>query len=418
MKKKRKLLFLGLGAVAVLVIIIAIAVSSKRKNDNAFHRKIKTAAAEYGDISVMVTEIGTIEPKVRVEVKSKLGGKVVKLLSEEGEQVDRDQVLALVEPDINDAQILAQIKNNLKKSRFSMDEALRNLENERELHGKGFSSEDELRARELYHEEARINCTEALDQYRILVQSGIPVDDSETGIQKINVVSPIEGVLIGRYIEEGEMVTSGLSSFNAGTVLFTVADLSRMIVRAAINEVDVGKLTAGQEVTISVDAFPGKRFAGTITYISLAAREEERVKVFDIEIELGVHGLIGSLRTGMTANLEIAGEHRENILRVPIGAVFKKRDRDIVYVRLEADAVEGAEGGSTGGGQSADDTTSAGSGLPVSVGEGEEWKLEFEEREVTIGLVDLDNVEILAGLSAGEEVTVEDPTVEKEDEEN
>jgi HlyD family secretion protein len=432
MKKKRTIRFIGIAVAVVVLLIILSTLLSKKKKDSDFDRKIDTEEVTFRDITVMVNEIGIVEPKVMVEVKSKLGGKAVTLMAEEGDTVERGQILGIVEPDINDAQLLAQIKNNLKKNRFSMNDALRNLENEQELHRKGYSSDDELKARELAYEEAVINCNQALEQYRILVQSGIPVDDTGEGIQKINIVSPIEGIVISRNVEEGEMVTSGLSSFNAGTVVYEVADLNRMIVRAAVNEVDVGKLHESQDVSITVDAFPGSHFRGTITYIALAARQEERVRVFDVEIDLLPHDSLTRLRTGMTANIEIVGEQREQVLSIPIEALFKKRDRNIVYVKrpehdTEMTKDDDEEKETPTDTSRVDSVKSPGHTERVeeraemeggrSFGGEEEWRREFEERRVTIGLVDLDNVEILSGLSSGEMVAVEDPTIEREEEE-
>ena len=136
----------------------------------------------------------------------------------------------------------------------------------------------------------------------------------------------MDGVVIRRPVELGDTVMSGVSSFNAGTVLMTVADVETMIIKAGINEVDIGKVRLEQPVKVSLDAYPKVRFAGTIKRIAPAARLEEKVKVFDVEIAIDRQG--AELRTGMTANIDVVGEKRaEGADRAGRGDLQEGRDR-------------------------------------------------------------------------------------------
>ena len=94
----------------------------------------------------------------------------------------------------------------------------------------------------------------------------------------------MSGVVIKKGVELGETVTSGVSSFNAGTVLFTVADLKSLIIRVNLNEVDIAKVHVGQPVRITLDAYPQKVFTGKVTFVAPAAELVEKIKVFKIEI--------------------------------------------------------------------------------------------------------------------------------------
>ena len=141
----------------------------------------------------------------------------------------------------------------------------------------------------------------------------------------------MDGVVIRRPVELGDTVMSGVSSFNAGTVLMTVADVDTMIIKAGINEVDIGKVRLNQPVKLSLDAYPKVKFAGRIQRIAPAARLEEKVKVFDVEIAIDRQGT--ELRTGMTANIDIVGEKRAKVLTVPVEAIFKKDETEVVYVQ-------------------------------------------------------------------------------------
>ena len=96
----------------------------------------------------------------------------------------------------------------------------------------------------------------------------------------------MNGVVITKGVELGETVTSGVSSFNAGTVLFTVADLKSLIIKVNLNEVDIAKVAVGQPVRITLDAYPQKVFNGKVRFVAPAAKLVEKIKVFPIEIAL------------------------------------------------------------------------------------------------------------------------------------
>src|SRR2546422_7767858 len=140
----------------------------------------------------------------------------------------------------------------------------------------------------------------------------------------------MDGYVIHKNIEVGQTVMSGVSSFNEGTALFTVADVSSMLIKASINEVEIGKVTMNQAVDITVDAFPYKHFDGKVTHLSPAARLKDKVKVFDIEVTLDRQN--AQFRAGMTANIEIKGDRVEKALSVPVESIFKTADGEVVYV--------------------------------------------------------------------------------------
>ena len=134
----------------------------------------------------------------------------------------------------------------------------------------------------------------------------------------------MDGVVLTKNVEIGESITSGVSSFNAGTVLFSVADVSKMIVKAGVNEVDIGKIKVGMPVKVTLDAYPKVSFAGRIDRIAPAVRIDDKVRVFDVEIRLDAQGR--ELRSGMTANIEVNGERKDKVLTVPVESVFQRDD--------------------------------------------------------------------------------------------
>jgi HlyD family secretion protein len=206
----------------------------------------------------------------------------------------------------------------------------------------------------------------------------------------------MDGLVIRRDVELGDTVMSGVSSFNAGTVLMTVADVDTMIIKAGINEVDIGKIRLDQPVKITLAAYPKMKFEGVIDRIAPAARLEEKVKVFDVEIAIDRQG--AELRTGMTANIDVVGEKRQAVLTVPVEAIFKKDETDVVYVKKpESPAEETQKGGiiSCVFASDGDDEPQE------ELDEKDLWRRTFDLREVETGLSSVDKVEILSGLDEG-----------------
>jgi HlyD family secretion protein len=253
-------------------------------------------------------------------------------------------VLARVEPDVNQARDLSQVKNAVSEAEIALNEAKAPYERNKDLLSQGLLSAQTGLESETRWRQAKANHDAAMDKYRIVQESGVPIASVAEGtIQRLNVTSPMDGVVIRRPVELGDTVMSGVSSFNAGTVLMTVADVNTMIIQAGINEVDIGKVHLDQPVKVTLDAYPKVKFAGKILRIAPAARLEEKVKVFDVEIAIDRQG--AELRTGMTANIDIVGEKREKVLTVPVEAIFKKDETEVVYVRKPEEPKKAAEKG-------------------------------------------------------------------------
>jgi HlyD family secretion protein len=402
--------WIWIGVLGLAIAGGAFALTRPRGKPGEEKDKVKTAKAEVADVQVRVTEVGSVEPDVKVDVKSVLSGKVVDLLVREGDRVKRGQVLARVEPDVNQARDLSQVKNAVSEAEIALNEAKATYERNRDLLAQGLLSAQAGLEAETRWRQAKAGHDAAMDKYRIVEESGVPIAVASTGtMQRLNVTSPMDGVVIRRPVELGDTVMSGVSSFNAGTVLMTVADVGTMIIKAGINEVDIGKVHLAQPVKVTLDAYPKVKFAGTILRIAPAARLEEKVKVFDVEIAIEHQG--AELRTGMTANIDILGEKRAKVLTVPVEAIFKKDEAEVVYVR-KPEAPKAAEKG--GLLSSVFAAGKADSAAPAKLDPKDAWKEKFELREIETGLAAVDKVEIVKGLTAGTEIAVEDPTRPKE----
>jgi HlyD family secretion protein len=323
-------------------------------------------------------------------------------------------VLARVEPDVNQARDLSQVKNAVSEAEIALNEAKATYERNKGLLTQGLLSAQAGLESETRWRQAKASHDAAMDKYRIVEESGVPIAVASAGtMQRLNVTSPMDGVVIRRPVELGDTVMSGVSSFNAGTVLMTVADVGTMIIKAGINEVDIGKVHLEQPVKVTLDAYPKVKFAGKILRIAPAARLEEKVKVFDVEIGIEHQG--AELRTGMTANIDIVGEKRAKVLTVPVEAIFKKDETEVVYVKKPEEPKKAAEGA-----RFLSSVFAAGKkdAPPAKLDPKDAWKEKFETREIETGLAAVDKVEVVKGLTAGTEVAVEDPTRPREKKNN
>jgi len=404
MKTRSRKWLVGAGAAVVLAGVVAAAVLQARPKTGKPGDEVAVGKASIGDVQVEVTEVGTVEPEVKVDVKSVLSGKVVALPVREGDVVRRGQLIASIEPDINQAQALAGVRRAVNQAAIEFSDAEKDFRAKEELLKAGLIAAEIHRAAETRFKAAREALETAEEKSSLLQASGIPVDPNQS--QVLNLTSPMDGVVIHRPVELGDVVT-GAGSFNAGTVIATVADLSKMIVKVGVNEVDIGKVAMGAPVTVTLDAFPKVRFEGKVSRIAPAARLVDQVKVFDTEITLDSRGK--ELRTGMTANVTIKGERVNGVLTVPVEAVFHRESGDVVYVKKPTPA-PGEKAAKTAG--------SEGRGTPPPTPDPREaWRASFEERPVVTGLSSIALTQVLEGLQEGEEVALEDPTKPKKREE-
>ncbi len=354
--------------VALAVLVAGCAGSTGDRGGSS--RAYKVGAVDRGEVQVAVEETGVVEPERQIVVKSPISGVVRTLSAREGDRVRPGQPLAQIVPDIAQANSFAQIGSAIAAAEIARSNAEREYGRAQELARGGGITQSELDARRLAMDQTDNQLRTARNQLQLVQRSGVK---GGAGAQWAAITAPAAGVIIKRGVEEGETVVGGTSAFGGGTELFTIADLSTLRVKAAINEVDIGKVKVGDRVALTVDAFPGDTVAGIVRLVPPAARQQDRVRVFDVEIRASGSG--GVLRPGMTANVRITGPARRGVTRVPVEAVLIEEGQPVVY-RL---------------GPSGTVRTS-----------------------VTLGLGDLSHVEILSGLAAGDSIALEDPAAAAE----
>jgi multidrug efflux pump subunit AcrA (membrane-fusion protein) len=308
-------------------------------------------------------------------------------------------VLAEIEPDVNQAQSLSDVQAGVIEANLRLQDAERELASQTALFDSGLVGRESLRSAQNKRDLTAESLKAARMRYQIVEDRGIPISGNAAS-QKARVTTPMSGVVIKRGVELGETVTSGVSSFNEGTVLFTVADLASLIIRVNLNEVDIAKVQVGQPVRVTLDAYPQKVFTGKVGFVSPAAELVEKIKVFKIEVALDALG--EHFKTGMSANVEILGEKRDKAVSIPLEALQRREGQTVAY-RLKATLKP----------QQIDAARDGLSGRSKFIWLSDHWKEFFDVAPVTAGVATLERVEILAGLKPGDQVSLEDPTKKK-----
>jgi RND family efflux transporter MFP subunit len=385
-------------------IVAKASTNTKPKEEEPPFRLGKVQA---DDLQVSVREVGVVDPEVKVDVKSTVSGRVVGLRVREGDVVKNGDVLAEVEPDVNQAQSLSDVSSAVTTAELHLRTAEKDLAAQSALFTSGLIGSETLRSYQSARDIAADTLAAAKTRYQIVEAHGIPISGGAK-TQGARVTAPMAGIVITKGVELGETVTSGVSSFNAGTVLYTIADLSTLIIRVNLNEVDIAKVHVGQPVQVTLDAYPQKIFAGKVRFVAPAAKLVEKIKVFAVEVALDK--LDEAFRTGMSANVEILGERRDDTLSIPLEAL-QRREGDTVVYRLKSTLTP----------KELEKAKDALDGRSKFVWLSENWQDYFEPVKVEAGIATLERVEIVAGLTANDQIALEDVTrrkVEKDDENN
>jgi HlyD family secretion protein len=209
-KRKRWLILIAVAVIAVAAVAFAARTRGNGNGEEEKGPEIPTLAANIDDVQVVVREVGTVEPEVKVEIKSNLSGKVVDLPIRAGDVVTKGQLIARIEPDVNQAQDLLAVRNRVESSKIDVEDAKQDYEAKRKLFENGLISVEVNREAETRYRQAQQALDEAREKSGLVEASGIPIGDNPR--QVVNIFSPMAGVIIDRPVELGETVT-GSGSF-------------------------------------------------------------------------------------------------------------------------------------------------------------------------------------------------------------
>ena len=315
----------------------------------------RTAPLSRGNLQAAVAASGAVNPVSQVSVGTQVSGQIRDLLVDFNSEVKAGQLLAQIDPetfeyrvrsaqaDVDAAraavltaqanQIAAQTQ--VSRAQVDLDEARRDHERKQSLVQKQFIAQSEAdKARALVNTTSEalksVQAQVGVAQAQVktaqanVAQREAAMAQARVDLARTRITSPVDGIVIKRAIERGQTVASSLQA----PELFVIAkNLSDMQVDAAIDESDVGRLKTGQKASFTVDAFPGQTFQGEVRQVRKAAQNVANVVTYVAVVRFSNEG--DRLLPGMTANVRVVTDQRDNVLKVPNAALrMRIADKD------------------------------------------------------------------------------------------
>ncbi len=296
--------------IATILVIAGLAIAFYLNNKGTKTLQLKTAKAEVGDIEVYVMTTGTLNPVTLVQVGTQVSGTIAKIYVDFNDMVKRGQILAQIDSTFLSAQV-RDAEAQVERAKAQVNQTKRDLDRIKELYVKNLVSQAD-------YDQALTNYEVALAQ---LKSAEAQLERARVNLKYSTIYSPIDGIVISRNVDVGQTVAASLQA----PTLFTIAnDLRKMRVEANVDESDIGKVKPGQMVFFTVDAYPEETFIGKVVQVRLQPINIQNVINYTVIIDLENKDL--KLRPGMTANVRILIDKRENVLRIPNQALRFKPD--------------------------------------------------------------------------------------------
>jgi HlyD family secretion protein len=345
-----------IAVITILAIIAAVSYWAIGRNKSSETTLVK-AKVERGTIRITVNANGTLEALRTVQVGSQISGQILKLYADYNSVVKQGQLLAEIDPRTFQSQVLTeqaqnaasdarmqsaqadllnqeanlvQVQASLRVAQVANENAALLYERSKQLMAKGLvSASDNDVARTNAEsasakvEQAQAAVKQAQAQIRSrqasieqaksdIISAKAQLERAQINLELTKIYSPVDGVVISRNVDIGQTVAASLSA----PILFLIAnDLSRMQVKASVDEADIGKITNDVGVTFTVDAYPSENFAGRIAEVRLEPTTVQNVVTYAVIIHVDNPQL--KLKPGMTANLTVVIEQHDNVLTVP-----------------------------------------------------------------------------------------------------
>jgi HlyD family secretion protein len=297
----RRRLILGIPAVMIVIFVVIWT-----RGDKSGSIQYKTEQVKRGDITVIVTATGTLEPTNEVEVGSELSGIIESVEADYNDEVKTGQVLAKLDTTKLSAQVtqskaaLESAKAKVLQAQATLSETRNKLaqyQEVRKLSDNKVPSQTEFDAAQAAYDRAKADLASA---EAAVSQSQATLDAYETDLSKAVIRSPINGIVLTRNVEPGQTVAASFET----PVMFTLAeDLTQMELHVNVDEADIGQVKEGQNAVFTVDAYPDRTFEAQITQIRYGAETVDGVVTYETVLKVDNADLF--LRPGMTATADI-----------------------------------------------------------------------------------------------------------------
>jgi HlyD family secretion protein len=375
---------------------------------------VTTEKAVIKTLTQVVTATGKVQPEVEVKISTEAAGEIIEMPLKEGARVKKGDLLVRIKPDNYQAQVDQQEANLTAaraaslQSKAQLLKAQDDFRRVEDLHGKKLVSDADHLASKTALEVAQANFENSLAQIRRTEGS---LNQARDQLSKTVIYSPMDGTISAQNSEIGERVV-GTGSF-AGTEIMRVADLANMELRVRVNENDIVNVKLGDRSIISIDAYPGRKFNGTVSEISssaqgssassqLAAMSDD-VTNFLVKIRISDRDV--QLRPGMSATTDIETKTVENVVAVPIQSVTVRAVGGLTTEELQKKMAKEAEKKSGSAPDAATEKQEARRSREslskvAFVKTGDSVKMQ----KVEVGIADNTHIEVKSGLKEGDEV--------------
>jgi RND family efflux transporter MFP subunit len=348
------ILYLVYMALMVLISVFHLGCKSGKSDNNS--PKFKEVTVQRGTFLVIVTANGVVKPIDRIEIKSKASGIVEDLPVEEGDFIKKGDLIARLDQKDELAEF-GQAKANYDIAKAELKQAQRSFERRNKLFNQNLISEEE-------RDQIELSLAVANGK---LIQAETTLERAKERLSESIVRAPIDGIILQKYVEKGQIIASGVSNVSGGTPIVDIADMQSVYIEAGIDEIDVGKVGEGQSVMVTAEAYPDLLFMGKIVRLSPEARIEQNVTLFDVIVE--VENPEGKLKSGMNTTIEITIVRKDSTLLVPAMALQAVEKKNSYRVLMKKEG-------------------------------------KFKPHPVKVGLLDFKNAEVISGLQEGDIIGV------------
>lgn len=322
--KKKKIMMKKLYITTPIVLVLAAVIYYFFFTDTAVQsNKYAFAKIEKGDLISVVNSTGALSAVTTVQVGTQVSGIVSKLYADFNSNVKKGQLIAMIDTTFLAASVL-EAEASLERANAQVIQAKKDYERVTALVGKSLGSDADL-------DQSSYNYKVAQSQLKSAQSS---LERARINLRYAKITAPIDGTVIARNVDVGQTVAASLS---APTIFLIANDLTKMQILANVDEGDIGQIKEGQDVKFTVQAYPDKKFTGTVSQIRLQPTTVQNVVNYTVVVN--VSNERGYLLPGMTATLEFITEHVENVFKVQ-NAVTRIRPNEEMMGILRAQMEE------------------------------------------------------------------------------
>ncbi len=364
----KKILIFGGIALALIAVLIWF---GKKNQKSTIDYETETAFKE--TIVTKTVATGKVTPLEEVEIKPQISGIIDKIYLEEGQQVKKGDLIATVRVVPNE-QNLISARGNVSNLELNVSNSKISYDRNKVLFEKGVIARQEFENAELAYNQAKQNLTNAQNNYQIIKKGST----GSGGSANTNIRATTSGMILEIPVKEGYQVIQS-NNFNEGTTIASIADMSKMIFEGQVDEAEVGKLTEGREIEVSLGAIDKKKFPAKLTFIAPKGTEQNGAVQFKIKADVTLDDEF-FVRAGYSANAEIVLEKKDSVLSIKESLLQFDKKTEKPYVEVKT---------------------------------GDQ---EFEKRDIELGISDGINVEVLSGITSDDELKIWNKTSKKEGE--